>query len=139
MIYTGEKDSNFENSIKETNEEWGSSFNIEYSSNWKKIVKNFNGLKVHLTMYGERHIDKISELKKIKEDILIVVGGSKVPGELYEMADYNISIGNQPHSEVAALAVFLNDLLGSKTLYREFDNARLKVIPSDRGKKVVSV
>ncbi|RLI84410.1 tRNA (cytidine(56)-2'-O)-methyltransferase, partial [Archaeoglobales archaeon] len=57
----------------------------------------------------------------------------KVPSEIYELCDYNISIGNQPHSEVAALAIFLDRVL-DKTFNLRFDNAKLEIVPSERGK-----
>jgi len=141
LIYTGDKDGNFEKRVEEINSEWGSSFSVRYASSWKKIVKEFKakGKVVHLTMYGERHIDKMNSLKSLGADLLIVVGGPKVPGELYDLADYNIAIGNQPHSEVGALSIFLYELLGNDFLYREFDNAKSRVVPQEKGKKVVPV
>ena len=39
-------------------------------------------------------------------DILIIVGGSKVPGKVYKAADWNVSVTTQPHSEVSSLAIF---------------------------------
>ncbi len=84
----------------------GGSFKVEYGDNYIKIINEFKskGFKtVHLTIYGLPIMDKISELKSFK-DILIIVGGSKVPREVYMISDYNISVGSQPHSEVAALS-----------------------------------
>ncbi|NIS35916.1 MAG: tRNA (cytidine(56)-2'-O)-methyltransferase, partial [Actinobacteria bacterium] len=39
--------------------------------------------------------------------LLVVVGAAKVSFDVYEAADWNVAVTNQPHSEVAALAVFL--------------------------------
>ena len=50
----------------------------------------------------------------------------------------NIAIGNQPHSEVAALAVFLDRVLDGLVFRLEFEDAEIKVIPCERGKKVVT-
>jgi len=52
------------------------------------------------------------------------------------MVDFNVAVGNQPHSEVAALAVFLDRLTEGEGLRAQFDG-RLKVLPCERGKRVV--
>jgi tRNA (cytidine56-2'-O)-methyltransferase len=67
----------------------------------------------------------------------VVVGAGKVPGELFGLADVNVAVGNQPHSEIAALAVFLDRLFEGRELKREFPGWKLKVLPSIRGKKVL--
>jgi len=89
-------------------------------------------------MYGEK-IDKIEEIREKSKDrdILIVVGAEKVPPEVYEKADYNISIGSQPHSEVAALAVFLDRFFKDRDLYKEFEDAEMRILPSAKGKIVI--
>jgi len=71
--------------------------------------------------------------------LLVVVGAEKVPGELFELADFNVAVGNQPHSEVAALAVFLDRLFGGEELRREFPGARRRIVPSERGKRVLEL
>ena len=65
--------------------------------------------------------------------VLIIVGGSKVPAEIYEAAHYNVSVGNQPHSEVSAIAIILDRISKRK----EFENGKIKIIPSERGKKII--
>ena len=90
-------------------------------------------------MYGINLPDVIGEVRRIwreGRDLLIVVGGEKVPGELYGLADYNVAVINQPHSEVAALATFLDWLQEGEEFRREFPNAKLRIIPSPRGKRV---
>lgn len=133
-IVIDEKDIRIEENIKKINEKFGGNFFIKSGIEWKKYFKEWRGKIVHLTMYGER-IDKV--IDKIKdENILIVVGAEKVPAEFYEIADYNVAIGNQPHSEVAALAIFLHFLTHGKWIEREFDGI-MKIIPCKKGKKVV--
>ncbi|MEM1612096.1 MAG: tRNA (cytidine(56)-2'-O)-methyltransferase [Desulfurococcaceae archaeon] len=105
---------------------------FEYCENWKKQ----GGLIVHLTMYG-LHVDEVIEdLRRDTRDLLIVVGAKRVPGFFYEITDYNVAIGHQPHSEIAALAVFLDKLFEGRELYLKFNNAKLEVIPSPRGKSI---
>ncbi|MCK5397181.1 MAG: tRNA (cytidine(56)-2'-O)-methyltransferase, partial [Thermoplasmata archaeon] len=45
-------------------------------------------------------------------------------------------VGNQPHSEVAALGVFLYSLFEGKM--PEFNDGQMKIIPNPRGKTVES-
>lgn len=135
-IYFDKFDEHVFESVRDVVKRWGGNFFIEHA-NWRKLLKEFQGTKVHLTMYGIPLTEKIEELKK-KEKILVIVGAEKVPAEVYELADYNISIGNQPHSEVAALAVFLDRLLNGKVFELKFEDAEIEVVPSDRGKVVRS-
>lgn len=99
-------------------EKSGGSFSVRYERNWKKIAKEAkaNGFCiVHLTMKGEPLMERIGHIR-MKRDILVVVGSEKVPPEVYGLADYNISITKQPHSEVAALALFLDRFHGGRAL-----------------------
>ncbi len=130
-IYFSSFDEKVFESVRDVVSRWGGDFFIE-EVNWRKLLKNFDGIKVHLTMYGIPLPEKIEEIKRT-EKLLVVVGAEKVPSEIYELCDYNISIGNQPHSEVAALAIFLDRVL-DKTFNLRFDNAKLEIVPSERGK-----
>ena len=115
-------------------------FDIEIFENWKSIVKhwrNGGGKIVHLTMYGLNIDEVIDELRKCDE-LLVVVGASKVPRELYEVSDYNVAIGNQPHSEIAALAICLDRIFNGKELTKQFDDAKLKIVPSSNEKRVLN-
>jgi len=131
LYYTGQKDSSMEKSVMDVVDRFGGSFNIEYIKNYKDILKNKKI--IHLTVYGMPLKDKITEIKSYK-DILIIVGGEKVPGEIYNLADVNLSVGNQPHSEVAALGIFLYELSNSK--FSEFKDANLRIIPMEKAKKI---
>ncbi|MCD6590773.1 MAG: tRNA (cytidine(56)-2'-O)-methyltransferase [Candidatus Aenigmarchaeota archaeon] len=139
IIYAGEYDPHMMDSVKRVSKEWGGSFSIRYEKSWKNFVKAWKkkaGKVVHLTMYGvpiERKIDEIRNCKRL----LVVVGGEKVPPEVYEIADFNISVTNQPHSEIAALAIFLDRYFQGKELKKTFRNAKKKIVPQKRGKKVI--
>jgi len=69
---------------------------------------------------------------------MVIVGSQKVPGEFFseKVSDFNVAIGNQPHSECSSLAVFLDRFFEGKELEREFENAKLRIIPQVRGKKL---
>jgi len=140
IIYSGEKDEHLEKSVIDVVNRWGGPFFIRYEKNWKKFLENFSGIKVHLTMYGIPFQKKMEEIKnKAKtKDICVIVGSEKVPREVYDLADYNIAIGNQPHSEVSALAIFLYEFFDRK-LKENFQNAKIKIIPQERGKKVINL
>ncbi len=135
-IYIDTLDKKIEENIKSTCERFGKGFEIKTGVNPKKIIKNWDGMIVHLTMYGEK-IEKIIEKIDEKRDILIIIGAEKVPPWIYQESDYNISVGNQPHSEVAALAIFLDRITKGKWIDKKF-NGKMQIIPTNSGKKVVS-
>jgi len=138
VTYTGERDPGLEESIGRVVSEWGGSFGLEYSESWRKVVSGWRGRVVHLTMYGLPVQDVVSEIRGDGSDLLVVVGGAKVPGELYGLADWNVGVTSQPHSEVSSLAVFLHDLYEGGELGLSFPGARLRVDPQARGKRVES-
>ena len=133
--------------VKETvealSERWGGCIIMEMGTPWKEAVKEWKrkgGTVCHLTMYGE-NIESSGVLERVRKtgkDIMVVIGAAKVPGEMFNLADFNIAIGNQPHSECAALAVFLDRFFKGKELCLEFKDARVKIIPQKHGKNVVT-
>jgi tRNA (cytidine56-2'-O)-methyltransferase len=82
----------------------------------------------------------MKEIKDSRKDVLIIVGSQKVPGEFFskEVSDFNVAIGNQPHSECASLAVFLDRFFEGREMTTSLENAKVKIIPQRRGKKVTS-
>ncbi len=127
--------------IRDITDRFGGPFIVEIHGDQKAAVREFEGIVVHLTMYGERVETVVSSIREATRDpprdLLVVVGGEKVPWELYERADYNIGVTNQPHSEVAGLAVFLDRLFEGAELDREWTGADRRVVPMATGKKVV--
>ncbi|MEM4523245.1 MAG: tRNA (cytidine(56)-2'-O)-methyltransferase, partial [Nitrososphaeria archaeon] len=111
-IYIVNAEKEIKSKIDEVTKVWGGPFICEIiENNWKKFIldwKKKEGIIIHLTMYGIPVEDRINEIRLRKEKKLVVVGAEKVPKELYYLSDYNISITTQPHSEVAALALFLD-------------------------------
>lgn len=139
MILSGDKDSHCLQSLTDVIERWGGDFSVRYEKSWKSVLKDAkdrDALIIHLTMYGINLPDAISDIRSkcIDRDILLVVGSQKVPGEVYDMADYNLAVGNTPHSEIAALTLFLHEYFEGKELRKEFPDAQIKVIPSSKGK-----
>ena len=137
--YTGIQDPSLEESIKKIVADWGGDFTLEYMVGWKTIFADWKGKIVHLTMYGLPYQEVVGEIRSDPSPKLIVVGGAKVPGEVYGAADWNVAVTGQPHSEVSALALFLHELYQGRELQREFQGARLTVIPQANGKKIKTV
>ena len=126
--------------ISKVNKIWGSDFSVEIIENWKEVIrsKKSEAYKIiHLTMYGE-NINTVETSLRKEEKILIIVGAEKVPREIYEMADYNVAIGNQPHSEIAALAILLDRILQGKQFQKKSTNAQREIIPTKKGKRVMN-
>jgi tRNA (cytidine56-2'-O)-methyltransferase len=136
-IYVDTSDRILEENVRSVCERFGGDFEIQTGINLKAVVKEFDGVVVHLTMYGQR-LDEVVPKIRAEEKILVIVGADKVPPEVYERSDYNVSVGNQPHSEIAALSIFLDRLTGGDALYAD-RNARFTVVPNERGKTVVEV
>ncbi|HEY7226814.1 MAG TPA: tRNA (cytidine(56)-2'-O)-methyltransferase [Nitrososphaeraceae archaeon] len=139
-IFMTEVDDTILGTIAKVCLDWGGSgdFDIEIVQDWKSLMhswKENNGIIVHLTMYG-LNIEEASLDFGSDRNVLIVIGASKVPREVYSMADMNIAIGNQPHSEIAALAIFLDRFYDGKELVHSFQNAKMTIIPTSHGKRV---
>lgn len=118
---------------------FGGTFTVESGTGWKAALRDWKeagGQVVHLTMYGEALADAAPAIRADGRDVLVVVGAEKVPADLYELADRNVAVGNQPHSEVAALALLLDRLREGAWERDPFPGAAMRVVPSARGKHV---
>ena len=138
-IYMNEVNPEIKDTLDKVNKTWGGNFEISFIDDWKKLVKerkNDSVRIVHLTMYGEDINDMESKLQEEK-DLLIVIGAEKVPRGIYDLADFNIAIGSQPHSEISALAIILDRISKGRKFSNSFDNAQRKIIPTKQGKNVL--
>ena len=137
-IFMTEVNPEIKDTLEKINNTWGGNFVVEFIDNWKSIVKNKKEQYkiVHLTMYGESINDVDEQLRK-EENLLIVVGAEKVPREIYELADYNVGIGSQPHSEISALAILLDRIQKGEQFKNSFPGAKRKIIPTRKGKNVL--
>jgi tRNA (cytidine56-2'-O)-methyltransferase len=114
---------------------WGGSFEVVGVTDWKKVLRERPRFTLHLTMYGEP-LEAVLPTVRREPRILAIVGGAKVPSELYGLADANVAVGHQPHSEVAALAILLDRILGVPGP-GAWPGAEQAVVPMPRGKRVV--
>ena len=138
-IFMTEVNPEIKDTLEKINKTWGGDFVVEFIDKWKTIVKKKkeeNFKIVHLSMYGE-NINDVQENLRKEENLLVVVGAEKVPREIYELADYNVGVGSQPHSEISALAILLDRIQKGVQFEKEFSNAKRKIIPTKNGKNVL--
>jgi len=137
---SGVPDQKIANALRRICQSWGvQAFEVQMGVSWRERIqtwKRSHGEVVHLTMYGVHVDDAIGEIRASPRDKLVVVGGPKVPAEVFDLADYNVAVGHQPHSEVAALAVFLDRLFQGETLRLVPEDAKFLVEPMLHGKRL---
>lgn len=136
-ILVDSEDSELESTINKVAKNFGGDFSIHTGVNWRKELKQSGAVVAHLTMYGEPVDEAVPRIREATgdRDLMIVVGSSKVPGDIYSESSFNVSVTNQPISEVSALAIFLDRFYQGRELQNDFEG-RLKIKPSDRGKNV---
>jgi tRNA (cytidine56-2'-O)-methyltransferase len=123
--------------VRDITDRFGGPFEVEVGSPIS-VVRDWEGPVAHLTMYGEPVQEVVGDVRASRETdpLLVVVGAEKVPFEVYDRADWNVGVTNQPHSEVAGLAVFLDRLFDGRELDREWADADRVVVPQETGKRV---
>jgi len=140
IIICGTKEESVVNTIQGVNKTWGGNFKVEFTDSWKETViklKKENYCIIHLTMYG-LPVQEAGEMLTEKKKIAIIIGSQKVEREVYEKADYNVAVTTQPHSEIAALAVFMDRIQKGRELEKDFKGGKCQIIPQERGKKVIN-
>ena len=137
-------DKKLQENMEKVTENWGGKFFFEMGKPWRSAVREWKtkgGIVVHLTVYGEnlQTSPALDKIKQSEKDVLVLVGSQKVLSDFFsdEVSDFNVAVGNQPHSECAALAVFLDRFFEGKELAEVFEKAKIKVVPQKRGKKTI--
>lgn len=134
--------------VTDITDRFGGPFDVTVTDAWRPTLHDWDGTVVHLTMYGEPVESAVGSIRGQVgidgddpggDDLLLVVGAGKVDFEVYDHADWNVGVTNQPHSEVAALAVFLDRLFRGRELDREWADADRRVVPQSTGKRVEEV
>jgi tRNA (cytidine56-2'-O)-methyltransferase len=127
--------------VEDITDRFGGPFEVTVTDAYRPVLRDWAGAVVHLTMYGEPVESVTPSIRERHRDepLLLVVGAGKVDFEVYDRADWNVGVTNQPHSEVAALAVFLDRLFEGDELDREWADADRRVIPQATGKRVEKV
>jgi tRNA (cytidine56-2'-O)-methyltransferase len=145
FILSDTKDSHIEETVNKITKAWGGNFHFEMGIPWKRAVREWKGkgsIVVHLTAYGEniQSSDVLSRIKALNKEVMLLVGSQKVPGEFYssEVSDFNVAVGNQPHSECSSLAIFLDRYFAGRELAQSFAKAKIEIVPKERGKEIRS-
>jgi tRNA (cytidine56-2'-O)-methyltransferase len=136
-MYLAAADKGVVQSIADVVSRWGGDFFCQDAVKWRSCIRDWKargGTVVHLTMYGLNLPDVMGEIREQKK-ILVIVGAEKVPGEIYGLADYNVAVTGQPHSEISSLALFLDHYFSGQEFRNEFPGARIHIIPSKAGKQ----
>ena len=137
FLLAGDEDKEMFENLESVSERFGGSLetsHVKGMSHLKKHVQD-GGVAVHLTMYGEPFRKAIPKIRRDRP-MVIVVGGAKVPGDVYKICQHNVAVGNQPHSEVAALALFMDAWFGESASEKKFEDARLIIEGTNDGKLV---
>jgi tRNA (cytidine56-2'-O)-methyltransferase len=137
VIFAGSADGPVE-TVTDITERFGGPFDVEARESSRPLLGEWDGRVVHLTMYGLPIEDCEAEIRAVhrSDPLLVVVGAEKVAGEVYDAADWNVGVTNQPHSEVASLAVFLDRLFEGREFDQEWVDAERTVVPQERSKRV---
>lgn len=124
--------------VRDVTDRFGGPFTVEQTASQLSVVRDWEGTVLHLTMYGVPIQDVEAEIRASHSAnrILVVVGAEKVPFDVYDHADVNVAITNQPHSEVAGLAVLLDHLFDGNELDRDWVGGTHRVRPRETGKVV---
>lgn len=143
MFLSDIQDNNIQTTVEKITENWGGNFHFKMGKPWKTVVRDWKarrGVVVHLTAYGENieTSDVLERIRGASEDVLVIVGSQKVPKEFFsrDISDFNVAIGNQPHSECASLAVFLDRFFEGRELANDFGEAKLRIVPQKHGKRI---
>ena len=141
MFYSGMRDPEFEESVEKVRRNWGGNFKLEYivdPIDFVRRVKSMGYMIIHLTMYGIPLNHILDELLK-HEKFLVIVGGEKVPSQYFYISDYNVAIGSQPHSEISALAIFLDRIFQGVELDFQFSGGIFRVVNAKKGKYPINI
>ena len=139
VIIADREDKVVESTIQHVTNKFGGPFQVQSGISWRKAVQDWRatgGKVVHLTAYGLPLPKILPEIQNMTYDIMIIVGSEKMPGEVFKIADWNVSVTSQPMSEVAALAIFLDWYNDHREFDREFSGAQLRIVPSRNGKEI---
>lgn len=139
VIIADREDKLVESTMRDFTERFGGPFEVQSGVPWRKAIRDWRdagGKIVHLTAYGLPLPKVLPEIQKMTYDMLVIVGSEKMPGEVFKIADWNVSVTSQPMSEVAALAIFLDWFKEHREFDHEFSEAQISIVPSKNGKEI---
>ena len=139
VIIADKEDKTIEHTIREVGRKFGGHFFVETGIPWRKTVRDWKergGAVAHLTVYGQKLLNVIQEIRQGDRDLLVVIGAEKVPTEVFKLSHWNVAITSQPMSEVGALGIFLNHFFGDRAFENVFPNAQVQILPTRDGKRI---
>ena len=142
VIIADQEDKVVESTIRDVTRRFGGRFEVESGKPWRQLVRDWKasgGRMLHLTAYGLPLPKVVEEVRNADGDLLVVVGSEKIPGDMFELTDWNVSVTNQPMSEVAALAVFLDWYKQHQEFDHVFSDAQVRIIPSKAKKEIATI
>ena len=95
-IYMSEASEDIQETVTGVNRTWGGSFEVVLEENLRGVIRSKKAGSygvVHLTMYGQDLNEALPPIRRL-DRVLVVIGASKVPREIYELADYNVAVGS---------------------------------------------
>lgn len=124
--------------VEDVNRRFGGDFEVSTVAEPLNWLRSYTGQIAHLTMYGRSITDVIDDIRTSVDDgpLAVILGGAKVPGTVYELATWNVAVTNQPHSEIGALAVFLERHSAGEALTTSFEGGAYEIVPTDSGKQL---
>ncbi len=137
IVYLHEEDPRVVDAVQDVVVRFGGPFEVRSVPSWRSVLtawSRHDAQLVHLTMYG-LPLDEAMPRLDPRRATLFIIGAEKVPAQLYQEADVNVAVGNQPHSELAAIAVVLDRFLGGDWAHKPFAG-KVQVSPRERGKAV---
>lgn len=139
VVIADREDKVVESTIRDVTDRFGGPFSVHSGVSWRKAIRDWKGMGgkiVHLTAYGLALPEVLRDIQAMTYDMMVVVGSEKMPGEMFRLADWNVSVTNQPMSEVAALGIFLDWYKNHSFFDHEFSGAKVRIVPSKNGKEI---
>ncbi|MDE1832845.1 MAG: tRNA (cytidine(56)-2'-O)-methyltransferase [Candidatus Micrarchaeota archaeon] len=136
IVFIGRRDGRISKYIARLNSKWGGMFKVDFSSNAGNTIRSFSKYKkIYLTMFGTP-LKQVEYMLKTYKNILLIVTARDWEGQLAKLTDFNVSITNQPHAQVASIAIFLHEFFNGRELAIQFQNAKYKAIPKPKGAQI---
>ncbi len=129
-------DSRVVSSVEDVVQRFGSDFHIATTSHPQAIARDWCGKVVHLTMFGTPLTETVPLLRHERE-LLVIVGAERVPRWAFDIADWNVAVGSQPHSEVAALAILLAEL--NPYWAQPYLDGKMQAIPDTQRRQLATI
>ena len=94
-VLVDRRDPPLEKTVRDVVRRFGGPFEIETGVPWRRVLREFRGTKVHLTMYGLRLEEALPTVPR--DDLLLIVGAEKVPAEVYRLAGCEFNLNSPKH------------------------------------------